>query len=82
MFHPTDPWPLIPCCAGKDYCDVCGTYGGYCGCHSGQQAGQAKVSAELRTVSKCCQAPTFKDGDHWVCEKCRMGAKQIQISAA
>lgn len=80
MFHPTDPWPLIACCDGL--CDVCGSYGGGCGCRSGQPAGQAKVSVELRTVSKCCQAPLFQDGDRSVCAKCRLRAQPIQISAA
>ena len=66
------------CCDGL--CDVCGSYG--CRCHSEQPAGQTKVSAELRTVSECCQAPLFQDGDRAVCEKCRLRAKPIQVSAA
>ena len=80
MFHPTDPWPLLTCC--RNPCDVCGSYDGGCGCHSGQPAGQVQVSAELRTVSECCQAPLFRDGDRSVCQKCRLGAKPIQVSAA
>jgi hypothetical protein len=28
--------------------------------------------------SRCCKAPTFRDGDHLICDRCRLVTKPVE----
>lgn len=75
----------VACCGypGDGCCDPCGLPCSRCGslpCSCPKADPQ--VRAELKTVSRCCQADVFRDGDRWLCSRCRVGTKPIQVSAA
>jgi hypothetical protein len=75
----------LPTQVAEEIASCCDTMGGYPDCCAGGGYGQAdpstKPSGELKTVSHCCQAPLFKEGERLVCSGCRLGAKPIQVSS-